>query len=104
MMNDDLRDWPDRVRFAWGLVNQPGGLALVLVVVGLLLYTGYLPSPLVAGLARVEATVTAQGTSMRELAQSLDRLAEALERRNRRDAARDCDQIKDAELRHLCAQ
>ena len=107
----DLNSWPGRAQALWTVINQPGGLAIVILAVGLLLYTGYLPSPLTRAEAKIDAHAvgTAQLESERrafyaELAKTLGRMADGLAKSDRRAALRECDGIKDPEFRRKCVE
>jgi hypothetical protein len=106
---DDLRTWPGRVKAAWVVINQPGGLAILLLGIGLALYTGYLPSPVTRTeakvdqhIASVDRIVQVRSEEQRELVGALKRLTEQIESRNRRDRLRECAEIRDVELRREC--
>jgi hypothetical protein len=106
---EDLRTWPGRIKAAWLLVNQPGGLAILLLGVGLALYTGYLPSPVTRTeakvdqhIATVDRIVHVRSEEQRELVGALKRLTEQIEQRNRRDKLRECAEIRDVDLRREC--
>src|SRR5688500_9601454 len=43
---DEERGWPGRIKAAWVLINQPGGLAILMLLFAGAIYTGYLSSPL----------------------------------------------------------
>jgi hypothetical protein len=105
----DVQTWPGRIKAAWVVLNQPGGLAIALVAVGLLLYTGYLPSVV----TRIEAQlsehrsdvgrlVVQRSQEQVELIGALKRLTEEIGARNRRDKLRECAEIRDGELRREC--
>jgi hypothetical protein len=106
---DDLRTWPGRIKAAWIVINQPGGLAILLLAAGLALYTGYLPSPVTRTEAKVDQHISnvkeivqARSEEQRELVGALKRLTEQIERRNARDRVKECGEIKDVDLRREC--
>lgn len=107
--SEDLRTWPGRVKAAWIVINQPGGLAILLLGIGLALYTGYLPSPVTRTeakvdqhIANVDRIVQVRSEEQRELVGALKRLTEEISRRNARDRIRECAEIRDLELRREC--
>jgi hypothetical protein len=98
----------ERARALVKLLTDLGmGPFVVLVVLGMV--TGYVPSPLTTILdvlrghvGDVKEVVRVRAASDQELIKVLTRLGDRLDRQDRRSAMRECEAIKDAELRREC--
>lgn len=115
-----VSEWGERAKLALafidGLGEKPGRLAVAILGVILLLYTGVLPSAAtllrgdVADLKRElgahdtkdQAAVAARSVTDARLNDTLLRLADVIEKRARRDRLRECAEIKDLQLRTQC--
>lgn len=103
--------WAARIRALRQFVNEPGGTALLVLGFALGVFAGWIPSPL----TRLEATIAAhdgrvvsvvaqRAETDRKLAEILTRLAHELATQNRRNAIRECAEIKEPDLRHRCLE
>ena len=103
--------WAARFDAVRRFVNEPGGVALLVLGVFLGMTVGWLPSPL----ARIETKVEAHQVTMDRiialrttkddrLAEILSRLVTEVEKQNKRNRIRECAEIKDAELRRMCLE
>ena len=90
-------------------VNDPGGVAILVLAFLLSMLAGWIPSPITrveakldvheAGIAVARATRAATDA---KLADILTRLTNEIEKQNKRDRIRECAQIADRELRLRC--
>lgn len=104
--------WGERVRAAGevlAILTKPGNLAMAIIIFGGLVWTGTVPSPLIALAGQIEKHDKRMEELLRKQTETNEKTADALkgvERilrdRDRRDKLRECEQIKDLTLRAEC--
>lgn len=101
--------WPARLRALSDFVQKPGGMAMLFLAFCLAVYTGYIPSETTALAGQLRAHDASHASLAKERLEVDRQVAEALKGihrvisdRERRDRLRECEAIKDADLRREC--
>ena len=101
--------WAARIQALRQFANEPGGVAFLVLAFVLGAWTGWIPSPLTrmgealaAHDLRLATAVTRWVENDVKLTDALIRLTRAVESQGRRDALRECAEIKDLDLRRRC--
>lgn len=103
--------WIARLEAVRRFAKEPGGVALLVVMILFGFETGWIPSRL----SRIDAKVDVHQTTLDRaiatrtqkddrLAEILNRLVAEIEKQNKRDRIRECAEIQDRELRQKCLE
>ena len=103
--------WAARLQVVRQFMNEPGGVAFLVLAFVLGTYAGWIPSPL----TRLETAITVHDARAvtavaqrvetdKKLAEILTRLTHELTAQNRRNSLRECAEIKDLDIRRRCLE
>lgn len=111
MTNMSSNGWSARIDALRKFVNEPGGMAVIVLAILFAMATGWIPSILSRIEAKTDAHQTTLASAIALRTQKDDRLAEILarfvaviEKQDRRSRIQECAEIKDREVRMRCLE